>query len=395
MSQTALVLFDDAVARDWLPFTLTRPAGELLFGTLTLRGRAERTLGLACAGHIAAPHLAAYDEPWAPPVLQPSAVGTGKGAIFLSSRFALERASIPHHAALLTVSGRVAGVRLLPGGAVPETRFFDRPDDFAPDLPRHEIQGRWLDSPWHLMTGNAERVGADLATASPSDLPPHVHNLGGGVVSLGVDVRIAPGVVLDTREGPVRLEDGVTIAPFTVIAGPAWVGPGTAILGGRFEHVSIGPVCKVHGELEASVLLGYSNKAHDGFIGHALLGMWVNLGALTTNSDLKNNYGTVRVWTPAGEVDTGLRKVGCFLGDHVKTAIGTMLNTGTVVGAGSNVFGGMPPKRMPPFSWGDPAAAYDVDRFLDTAATVMARRDVALSDGQRALLRAAWRVARG
>ena len=203
-------------------------------------------------------------------------------------------------------------------------------------------------------------------------------------------MQIAPGVVLDTRHGPIRLDDGVVVEPFTRLVGPAYVGHDTILLGGPFDAISIGPVCKVHGEVEESVILGYSNKAHDGFLGHAYLGMWVNLGALTTNSDLKNNYGDVRLWTPAGEADTGSRKIGCFLGDHVKTAIGTLLNTGTVVEAGSNIFGGMPPKYVPPFSWGAPDSVYDIDRFLETAAIVLGRRDVVLTDSQRDLLQAAF-----
>jgi UDP-N-acetylglucosamine diphosphorylase/glucosamine-1-phosphate N-acetyltransferase len=145
----------------------------------------------------------------------------------------------------------------------------------------------------------------------------------------------------------------------------------------------------VHGEIEDSVVLGYSNKAHDGFLGHAYLGRWVNLGALTTNSDLKNNYGPIRVWTPRGEVDTGLTKLGCMLGDHVKTGIGVMLNTGTVIGAGSNVFGAVqPPKYVPPFRWGSGNAleAYGLDRFLGTARTVMERRGVQMSEGMAGVL---------
>jgi hypothetical protein len=149
----------------------------------------------------------------------------------------------------------------------------------------------------------------------------------------------------------------------------------------------------VHGELEGTIVLGYSNKAHDGFLGHSYLGRWVNIGAQTANSNLKNNYGTIRVWTPAGVVDTGSIKLGCFLGDHVKTAIGTLLSTGTVVGAGSNLFGReLPPPFVPPFSWGSGAdlGAYDVDRFLETASTAMGRRGIRLSDAMRQLLRRAW-----
>jgi hypothetical protein len=146
------------------------------------------------------------------------------------------------------------------------------------------------------------------------------------------------------------------------------------------------------------VLVAYVNKAHEGYLGHALVGRWVNLGALTTNSDLKNNYSTVTVWTPDGDVDTEQIKIGCYLGDHVKTGIGTLLNTGTVVGAGSNIFGGaMPPVAVPPFSWGSGSdlTEYRLDKFLETAERVMARRDVTLTAGMRQVLKAAWSATAG
>ncbi|MGH7460876.1 MAG: hypothetical protein ACREMA_07590, partial [Longimicrobiales bacterium] len=223
--------------------------------------------------------------------------------------------------------------------------------------------------------------------------PTGVAVLGAPRLVLGQGVTIEPGVVLDCREGPIWLEDGVEVRAFTRLAGPAHIGSRTVLLGGRFTAVSIGPHCKVHGELEETVVLGYSNKAHDGFLGHAYIGRWVNLGAFTTNSDLKNNYGPVRLWTPEGEVDTQELKIGCFLGDHVKTAIGSLFNTGTVVGPGSNLFGGMPPRFVPPFSWGD-AGYYDFEKFIATAELAMARRNVPLSASQRKLLHSAWERAR-
>jgi len=391
VSARRLVLFDDRAARDWRPFSLTRPAGELLFGTATLRARAEHALDAVCVGHIAAPGLRSFDEPWAPAVLDPDALDTADSCVFLLSRFAPEPGSLPDRPALLVSHGRVVGCAIAPGDPAPEAAFFLDPDDHAPDLPTHELEGTLIERVWDLMAGNADRVRRDLEDAEHAAIPHDVHHLGTGPVSVGTDVQIAPGVVLDTRHGPIRLDDGVVIEPFTRLVGPAYIGHGTTLLGGPFDAVSIGPVCKVHGEVEESVILGYSNKAHDGFLGHAYLGMWVNLGALTTNSDLKNNYGDVRLWTPSGETATGSRKIGCFLGDHVKTAIGTMLNTGTVVEAGSNIFGGMPPRYVPPFSWGAPDAVYDIERFLDTAAIVLGRRDVSLTDAQRDLLRAAFR----
>jgi hypothetical protein len=124
----------------------------------------------------------------------------------------------------------------------------------------------------------------------------------------------------------------------------------------------------------------------------------VNLGAFTTNSDLKNNYRSVRVWTPDGEVDTGRLKVGCFLGDHVKTGIGTVINTGSVIGAGSNVYGGMmPPTVVPPFSWGAGADFRDhrLDKFLETASAVVSRRGRELTPGVLEILRTAWRATAG
>ena len=392
----ALVLFDDAVARAWRPFTLTRPGGELLFGTRTLRARAERAFGLQCAGHVTAAHLSSFDEPWAPPVLAPDTLPREGRLVLLSSRLVAEPASLPEGPALLTAADRVVGAVLRPGDPAPPREFYEDPDHAAPDMPRHPVEGRLLVRVWELMACNADRLARDLANATAAaSLPDGVHHVSAGTLSLGADVVLAPGTVLDTRHGPIRLENGVQVHPFTHLVGPAWIGTRSVLLGGPYEALSVGPVCRVHGEIEESVILGYSNKAHDGFLGHAYVGMWVNLGALTTNSDLKNNYGSVRVWTPAGERDTGERKVGCLLGDHVKTAIGTMLNTGTVVEAGSNVFGGMPPKYVPPFSWGEPDTAYDAERFLATAETVMGRRDVALSDAQRALLRAAWDAGRG
>ena len=155
---------------------------------------------------------------------------------------------------------------------------------------------------------------------------------------------------------------------------------------------SIGPVCKVRGEVTDSVLVGYCNKAHDGHLGHAVLGRWVNLGAGTINSDLKNTYSPVRVRLPRGDVDTGLLKVGSFIGDHVKTGIGTLLTTGAVIGAASNLFGGrMPPQCVPAFSWGEGAelGEHQVDKFLATAEIAMRRRGVELSAGMRHVLTAA------
>jgi UDP-N-acetylglucosamine diphosphorylase/glucosamine-1-phosphate N-acetyltransferase len=152
---------------------------------------------------------------------------------------------------------------------------------------------------------------------------------------------------------------------------------------------SIGDVCKVHGEVSNAIFIGHANKGHDGFVGHSILGRWVNLGAGTITSNLKNTYGTVQLWTPDGIRETGLQFLGTLFGDHAKTGIGLKLTTGSVLGAGSNVYGAvMPPKAVAPFSWGESGTFMDyrLDKFLDVAGRMMARRHVTLSDSSRAQL---------
>jgi len=138
------------------------------------------------------------------------------------------------------------------------------------------------------------------------------------------------------------------------------------VLGGDVTGCSIGDVSKVRGEISSSIILGYSNKGHEGFVGHSYLGRWVNLGAGTTTSNLKNTYGTVSLWTPSGVRDSKMQFLGTMFGDHVKTGIGLRLTTGAVLGAGANVFDRMPPKRAA-LAWGaePPYSVYRADKFLE------------------------------
>jgi UDP-N-acetylglucosamine diphosphorylase / glucose-1-phosphate thymidylyltransferase / UDP-N-acetylgalactosamine diphosphorylase / glucosamine-1-phosphate N-acetyltransferase / galactosamine-1-phosphate N-acetyltransferase len=400
LSSHRLILFDDAQARSWAPFSLTRPIGELLYGSMTLRARAERVLGIDCAGHITSPSLASFDEQGAPGTLTPDQVNALTGPkVLLSSRCALDFAetAMPPGRARIVVGGRTVGLVLPAGEPFPSDAWILDPEteDDGPDAPRRlALEGENVSSPWDLVRMNPDRLRRDASHLWPdSKHPAGVHLVGDGVLSLGADAVIEPGVVIDLREGPVRLDEGARVEGPARLVGPLHLGRGSIVFGGHVAASSIGPVCKIRGEVADSVLLGYDNKAHDGYLGHALVGRWVNLGALTTNSDLKNNYGSVTVWTPSGPVDTGLMKVGCFLGDHVKTGIGTVLNTGTVVGTGSNVFGGgMPPSFVPPFSWGSGSeyVDYRLDKFLEGAERAMARRDVPLSPGSRAIFERAW-----
>lgn len=393
-----LVLFDDAVARDWLPFTLTRPAGELLFGALRMRERAERIVDAACIGHVTHRDLIGFDEPAAPPVIDLARLPTTRARLFLSSRAVLDweiDLDFDRDTTLL-IGDEVIGWLAQEGEPAPTEELLLDPRPNGGDT--LTLPGRVLCYPWEMIHHNGEQIIEDVAYLI-EDVYSHeideegVYIMGEHPVIRRGDVAIEPGVVFDASEGPIWLEDGATVRAFSRVSGPMYVGRNTTLLGGPYATCSIGPSCRVHGEIEESIILGYTNKAHDGFLGHAYLGMWVNLGALTTNSDLKNNYSPIRMWTPRGEVDTGAIKLGALVGDHVKTAIGTMLNTGTVIGAGANVFGGMPPKYLPPFSWGADGE-YAFDKFMETASVAMHRRGVPLNASQKDMLARAWRRGR-
>ena len=385
-----LFLFDDDVARRWQPFTLTRPAGEILFGTESLRARAERVLRLKCEGHLAGNLLAGFEEPGAPPCLTPDMIGDAGDRLFLSSRLVPAVAAPPLGSPTVLVAGSEPVGAWVPAGTrTPRALFAGA----WPRWPRAPLDGTVLGSVWELMAANPDRIRRDGDRFPDHPLPAHVHRLGSGRVALGPGAQIDPGAVLDTTDGPVILANGARLRAPCRVTGPVYVGPGSTVLGGAITSSSIGPACKVRGEVESTIILGYTNKAHDGFLGHSVVGRWVNLGAMTSNSDLKHTYGSVRVEVGGERVDTGLTKVGCFLGDHVRTGIGTLLDTGTVIGAGSAIFGGgMTPGHVPPFCWtgGGAPAEYDIERFVETATRVMARREVELTEGMRRLYRAAF-----
>lgn len=399
MTAPGLYLFDDQVARRWEPFALTRPVGELLFGVLTLRARAERVLGSRCAGHLTADHLVGFEEFEAPPVLA-SLPSAEVDRLFLSSRFLPAWGWAGGSLAagpLRAPTGEVVGWYAPAGAEPPPGELFLEPAKLEAADGGSTIEGILLENVWDLIPRNPDQVARDVEAlageVSRRELPAGAHHWGKHPLILDPRATIEPGAAFDTAEGPIWIDAGARVRAFTRLAGPAYIGRESVVLGGPVDAVSIGPMCRVRGELAESVCVGYVNKQHDGHIGHAYLGRWVNLGAETTNSDLKNNYGSIRIWTPLGEIDTGEIKMGSLIGDHVKTGIGLLLNTGTVVGAGSNLYGAeMPPKYVPPFSWGtgDQLVEYRLDRFLEVARMAMARRGVELTDGMREQLGRSW-----
>lgn len=263
---------------------------------------------------------------------------------------------------------------------------------------------RLLNYPWDLIRYNRlelerdlERLRRSRSWGSVSGDARGIHVVGDKEdVMVSERARIYPCVVLDSSEGAIVVEDDAVIFPHSYIRGPCYVGRGSWIVGGRIECSSIGPVCRVGGEVEESIFQGFSNKYHSGFLGHSYIGEWVNLGALTTTSDLRNDYGPVKVPVGGRLVETGMLKVGAFIGDHTKTGIGSLFPTGSVVGIMCNlVTSGEPyPKYIPSFTWYVKGQVRDwvgVERMIGAAERMMARRGVAMSEAEKGLYRRLYR----
>ncbi|MFC1633389.1 putative sugar nucleotidyl transferase [Planctomycetota bacterium] len=239
---------------------------------------------------------------------------------------------------------------------------------------------------WDLVLANAEEITAEFKTAGRSGIESAVEEpvaIRGSKkdVFIGPNAKIHPMVVIDAEHGPVYIDEGVEIHPFSRVEGPCYIGKNSILLGAKCrEGNSIGPMCRIGGEVEESIIHGYSNKYHDGFLGHSYVGEWVNLGALTTNSDLKNDYSNVSVMLDGRRsIDTGSTKVGSLIGDHAKTSIGTLLNTGSYVGAMALIMAtGKPlPKHIPSFAWfieGIVTKGFGKSSLYGTAKKAMSRR---------------------
>jgi UDP-N-acetylglucosamine diphosphorylase/glucosamine-1-phosphate N-acetyltransferase len=266
----------------------------------------------------------------------------------------------------------------------------------AKELPVNVVKTTLLRFPWEVVSNNPGQIGADFDVSRQGgriegevDERAVIYNARAVHISPGA--RIDAGVVIDARGGPVFVGTGARVSAFSRIEGPCSIGENSILVGGRITGgCSFGPCCRVGGEVEQTIFQGYSNKYHEGFIGHSYLGEWVNLGALTTNSNLRNTYTNVSVVIEGRPVQTNMLKVGTFIGDFTRTGISTLLDTGSTLGFSTNVFGGKGvfPKSVPSFVWGngDSFAEYVLEKAVATAQHVMNRRGVAWSSTSEELM---------
>ncbi len=396
-------LFEDSDVASLEPLTATRPVFDLVCGMTSLAARQWRHFAPCEVGALVRPHLAELfrlqhpdtpvnDAGWLRAA--PTVLVNGR---WLPPR--LHATSAPGPCVALigeTIAYAVVGPELLTYCS--HDTLEDCLNRWKDALPHQFAEGTLISYPWDLIESNAAQLCADfecLASAAlPAAQPAHVAVVGPKERFL-VDptARLDPMVVVDTTNGPVVIDREAAVHAFTRLEGPCYLGPLTQVLGAKVRAgTTIGPNCRVGGEVEASILHGYSNKYHDGFLGHSYVGEWVNLGAGTHNSDLRNDYGEVTVRLNGSPVRTGLNKVGCFLGDHTKTGLGTLLNTGSNIGCFCTLISAGPlmPKYMPPFTtwWnGRLCEAADLFPLEHTATEVMRRRGCGFTEAHANLLR--------
>jgi UDP-N-acetylglucosamine diphosphorylase/glucosamine-1-phosphate N-acetyltransferase len=371
----------------WAPFAGVRPIAELRAGVWLIRERWEAALRMDAAALVGglAEGFTEGDEPPSRPL------GPIEGpAVVASSTFA--PSGKPPEVTPGTRRLEHEGTTV--GWIVDAGETWTEPHARGPAAP---IEGLPLRGTYDLLTALEQMLLADctdfLAATDQDPVPAGSIILGdpGQVLLRGAAVE--PGVVFDVRHGPVVLEPQVEVRHGTRLEGPLYAGPHTRLLGGFIRNSVFGPWCVARGEIASSLFLGFANKGHDGFVGHSVLGHWVNLGAGTTTSNLKNTYGAIRLTIDNHVMATQRTNLGSLIGDHAKTAIGTMLPTGTVIGAGANVFGPTPPgKYVRPLAWGSAGAeVLDEEGFLRVASRVMPRRQVEFSAERRESLRHTYR----
>lgn len=381
----ALYLLDPDPAPAWAPFVGIRPLSELRAGAHLVRQRWESFVGTEASAIFALPHLAGFPEAGVPSV-EPRRAVRGP-AVIGSSTFAPRGLAGPLPAA----PARLTHEGITVGWAVPDGETWTGPVAHAQAMNVDGVLLRGV----HDLVGALEQLLREdtIKLLGDSDAVPKASIVIGDPAWISLhEATIEPGVVFDTRNGPVVLESGVEVRSGMRLEGPLWVGANTRLVGGAIRNSAIGPWCVVHGEVSTTAFLGYSNKSHHGFLGHSVLGRWVNFGAGTTTSNLKSTYGPVRLDVSGTRLETGHQFLGSLFGDHAKTAIGMLFDAGSVIGAGASVFDDIrAPKYVPPFAWGGASSERMTQQgFVAIVERVLPRRNVEVTDAMRSYLKRAY-----
>ncbi|MBX2898059.1 MAG: GlmU family protein [Cyclobacteriaceae bacterium] len=378
-----LILFDlPEIRQNLLPFTFTRPVAAIRCGILTLAEKWERHLGIKPA-FLTEPYLS-----------QKFPITTGNTNLWING------------AVCATPQLTQAVLNLKAEEALFQNEILIAARTSAPQLSQPHLLAKkeltesctLIDQVWKIYQHNGGQIRADFAlltanrkSAAITDEHTRVYNPDQIFLEAGANVRAA---VLNAENGPIYLGKNSFVQEGALIRGPFALGEESHVnMGAKVRgDTTVGPYCKIGGEVSNSVLFAYSNKAHDGFLGNSVIGEWCNIGADTNTSNLKNNYENIKLWNygKEGFKDTGLMFCGLMLGDHSKCGINTMFNSGTVVGVSASIFGdGYPRNFVPSFAWGGAAGftTYQLNKALDTATKAMARRNLVLDEVDKGILK--------
>ncbi len=378
------ILFDGPQRNDLLPFTFTRPVADIRIGILTIREKWENLLEERTSTKTE-DHLA------------------GKWPLKVSEKnILIDSSVIPTKSLVEKIVSLNSNEKLIKGDKL--IAYFQSGEeniDVSSLKPiNFEEEILTVDNTWDIFSKNGEAIELDFEMITKGRSSAKIDD--SNFVKAAENIFIEEGAVvencsLNASSGPIYIGKNATIMEGSLIRGPFAICQGAIIKMGAkiYGPTTVGPYCKVGGEVNNSVFFQNSNKGHDGFLGNSVLGEWCNIGADSNNSNLKNNYAEVRLWNYNTEnfARTGLQFCGLIMGDHSKCGINTMFNTGTVVGVSANIFGsGFPRNFIPGFSWGGSAGTttYKLEKALETMELVMKRRDVELTSHDRDILKHAF-----
>ena len=382
MQAQNLVLFDDSHRQKLLPFTFTRPAADIRIGILTIREKWEK-------------HLKISSSTLTESYLQKKFPFEGG-----DSNLLINGILCPAQPVLEAIDKLTPGQSLWQNDVLLAARLRDiQPENFSTERIRslteplgYSGEAVLIDRVWKIFHLNGQEIEADLKLITQGLSSQKLSNTN---VLIGENIFIEEGAkveasIINTTTGPVYIGRDAEIMEGCVVRGPLAMCEHSVLKMGAkiYGATTIGPHSKVGGEVNNSVIFGYSNKAHDGFLGNAVIGEWVNIGADSNNSNLKNNYAEVKLWDYESEkfVNTGLQFCGLFMGDHAKCGINTMFNTGTVVGVAANIFGaGFPRNFIPSFSWGgaNKMVTFQLEKAFEMAEVMMSRRNIPFTETDR------------
>lgn len=380
------ILFDDENRKNLFPFTLSRPVAEIRVGILTLKEKWDNYLNAQCA-YFTEDYLSKKYE-------KLGKNNEGNPCVYINA------AAFPNAELIYEINKLEKDTVLIHHNKIVAIHVSDYNELFNPiknDLKTSACKTdvTFLNKPWEIFANNGKNIIDDfkLLTLDRKSAPIEASNQ----VICPENIFIEEGAmvqcsILNASSGPIYIAKHAEVMEGSMIRGPFALGEHSALKMGAkiYGPTTIGPESKVGGEVNNSVIFGYSNKAHDGFLGNSVIGEWCNLGADTNNSNLKNNYGQVKIWDMAQHdyQFTGLMFCGLMMGDHSKAGINTMFNTGTVTGFCANIFdGGFPPKFIPSFSWGGQknSPKFELEKAIEVASRVYERRGLAFGESDKVI----------